>query len=69
MTVVQIPISEDLILAMRQRAVEEFLQKQTQMLRLQMLAKRLDRCITDSGVDWDTEFDTARQEAWKARQR
>ena len=65
MTVVQIPVSEDLILAMGQRAVEDFLQKQTQVLRLQLLAERLDKTIADSGVDWDAELETARQEAWE----
>jgi hypothetical protein len=69
MTVVQIPIAEDLILAMGQRAVEDFLQKQTQALRLQLLAERLDKSIADSSVDWDSELETARQEAWETYQR
>ncbi|MBC7568658.1 MAG: hypothetical protein H7319_02850 [Spirosoma sp.] len=69
MTVVQIPVAEDLILAMGQRAIEEFLQKQTQALRLQLLAERLDKLITDSGIDWDGELETARQEAWETYQR
>ncbi len=69
MTVVQIPVAEDLILAMGQRAVEEFLQKQTQALRLQLLAERLDKSIADSGIDWDRELETARQEAWGTYQR
>lgn len=69
MTVIQIPITKDLILAMGQRAVEDFLQKQAQVLRLQLLAERLDKAITDSGVDWESELETARQEAWEAYQR
>ena len=69
MTVIQIPIAEDLILAMGQRAVEDFLQKQAQVLRLQLLAERLDKAITDSGIDWESELETARQEAWEAYQR
>ena len=69
MTVIQIPIAEDLILAMGQRAVEDFLQKQAQVLRLQLLAERLDRAITDSGIDWESELETARQEAWEVYQR
>lgn len=69
MTVIQIPIAEDLILAMGQRAVEEFLQKQTKVLRLQLLAERLDKAIADSGVDWEGELEIARQEAWEMYQR
>lgn len=69
MTVLQIPISEDLIFAMGQRAVEDFLQKQTQVLRLQLLAERLDKSIADSSVDWDAELEAARQEVWEVYQR
>jgi len=69
MTVVQIPVAENIILAMGQRAIEEFLQKQTQALRLQLLAERLDKSIADSGIDWDGELETARQEAWETYQR
>ncbi len=69
MTVVQIPIAEDLILAMGQRAIEDFLQKQTQVLRLQLLAERLDKATMDSGVDWESELEAARQEAWETYQR
>ena len=69
MTMIQIPVAEDLISAMEQRAVEDFLQKQTQVLRLQLLAERLDKSIVDSGVDWDSELETARKEAWETYQR
>ena len=69
MTVVQIPIAEDLLLAMGQRAIEEFLQKQMQVLRLQLSAERLDKAISDSGVDWESELESARQEAWEVYQR
>ena len=69
MTVVQIPIAEDLILAMGQRAIEDFLQKQTQSLRLQLLAERLDKAIVESEVDWESELEAARQEAWETYKR
>ena len=69
MTVVQISVAEDLISALGQRAVEDFLKKQTQVLRLQLLAERLDKSIADSGVDWDNELETARQQAWETYQR
>ena len=54
---------------MGQRAIEDFLRKQTQALRLQLLAGRLDKSIIDSGIDWDSELEKARQEAWEMYQR
>ncbi len=69
MTTVQVPVSDDLIQKIGQRAVEDFLQKQLQILRVQSLADGLGKAIDESGVDWDTELETARQEAWEAHQR
>jgi hypothetical protein len=65
MTTIEIPISDDLIQRLGQQAIAEFLQKQMQLLRVQLLADKLGQAITNSGVDWEQELENARQKAWE----
>lgn len=64
MTTIQIPVSDDLLHALGQRAIEDFLRRQTQLLRTQLLSSRLHDAIEASGIDWDKELEEAPQQAW-----
>jgi len=45
--------------------IQSFFEKQLQLLELQMLANKLtDKLKQAVDVDWETEFETARMNAW-----
>ena len=45
--------------------IQEFLQKQLELRELQLSANRITKYLQASkNVDWENEFETARQEAW-----
>lgn len=68
MTTIQIPISDALIQQLGHQAITEFLQRQMQLLRLQLLADNLSTSVERSGIDWEQELEDARQKAWEIYQ-
>jgi hypothetical protein len=45
--------------------IQEFFEKQLQLLELQMLANKLTENLKQTtNIDWDLEFENSRSEAW-----
>jgi hypothetical protein len=63
-TTLQLDISEDLVQLMGMNALQTYLQKQLESLKIQLLADKLGLAILQSGMNWEQEMENARQQAW-----
>jgi len=63
-TTLQLDISEDLVQLMGMSALQTYLQKQLESLKIQLLADKLGLAILQSGMNWEQEMENARQQAW-----
>jgi len=63
-TTLQLDISEDLVQLMGMNALQTYLQKQLESLKIQLLADKLGLAILQSGMNWEQEMENARQQVW-----
>jgi hypothetical protein len=63
-TTLQLNISEDLVQMFGISALQTYMQKRLEMLKLQLLADKIGFAIAESDMDWELELENARKEAW-----
>ncbi len=57
-------ISNDLVQMFGLSALQTYMQKRLELLKMQLLADKIGAGIIESGIDWEQELENARQEAW-----
>ncbi len=65
MSVIQLEIEDTLIHEVGIKAVQEFMERQLSLLRLQYLGDKIATAIRKAGIDHAREVKEARQEAWQ----
>ncbi|MCU0392071.1 MAG: hypothetical protein MUE81_13205 [Thermoflexibacter sp.] len=61
-----IKVKDDLVQTFGAIYIQAYLQKQIQLLELQILAEKLSTSIQEeTDTNWEAEFEQARQEAWE----
>ena len=63
-TTMQLDISEDLVQLMGMSALQTYMQKRLELLKIQLHADKLGLAILQSGMNWEQEMENARQQAW-----
>ena len=62
---IQLKINDTLLADLGTLYVKQFLEKQLQLLELQLSANKVNKAMQDQkDVNWEKEFDKARKEAW-----
>ena len=61
----EIPVEQDLINKVGIEAIRQYLLQKLKLLELQQTAQAIGQAILDSGIDWNSELEKARQEAWE----
>jgi len=62
---IQLKINDTLLADLGTLYVKQFLEKQLQLLELQLSANKVSKAMQDQkDVNWEKEFDKARKEAW-----
>ena len=65
MTEITIPIKDKLAHALGIEYLRKYFSRQVELLELQQLADKIGKSMRNADVNWDAEFDKARQLAWK----
>ena len=65
MTEITIPIKDNLAHALGVEYLKKYFSKQVEFLELQQLADKIGNAMRKVNINWDEEFDKARQLAWK----
>lgn len=65
MTEITIPIKDNLAQALGIEYLRKYFSKQVELLELQQLADKIGKTMQKVNINWDEEFDKARQLAWK----
>ena len=65
MTEITIPIKENLAQSLGIEYLRKYFSKQVELLELQQLAEKIGKTMRKVNINWDEEFDKARQLAWK----
>ena len=60
----QLNIPNDLVQMFGLTALQTYMQKRLELLKMQLLADKIGKGIAESGMDWEQELKNARQEAW-----
>lgn len=60
----QLNIPNDLVQMFGLSALQTYMQKRLELLKMQLLADRIGKGISESGMNWEQELENARQEAW-----
>jgi len=63
-TTLQLDLNEELVQLMGINALEIYLQKRLELLKMQLLADKIGLAIRQSEVDWEQEMENARQQTW-----
>ena len=62
---IQLKVNDTLLADLGTLYVKQFLEKQLQLLELQLSANKVSKAMQDQkDVNWEKEFDKARKEAW-----
>ncbi len=69
MTTIQLEIKDSLAHSLGLRAIQEHFKKELELLEIEFLAKKLKESIIESNINWDTELENAREEAFAAYQK
>jgi len=64
-TTLQINVSNELAQLFGISALQTYMQKRLELLKMQLLADKIGQSITESGIDWEQEIENVRNEAWK----
>jgi hypothetical protein len=64
MTTIQIEIKDSLAQSLGLKAIQEHFRRELELLEIELLAQKLNKSITTSGIEWDTELENARSEAY-----
>jgi len=65
MSVIEFEIDEKLAKEVGLKSVQDFLQEQLMLLRLQYLGEKISKSIQASGIDHEKELEETRAEAWQ----
>ena len=66
MTTIQLQIQDDLIRQLGVGAVKQLLEEELTYQRFKLLENRIQSAMHEAqGVDWETEFEQARQQAYE----
>ena len=65
MTKISIPIKDNLAQALGIEYLKKYFSRQMELLELQQVADKIGKTIQKVNINWDKEFDKARQLAWK----
>jgi len=60
----QLNIPNDLVQMFGLNALQTYMQKRLELLKMQLLADKIGKGIFESGMNWEQELENARQEAW-----
>lgn len=65
MDTMQFKVNEMLVQAMGTEAIQDFVERQLELLHIRYLGETITRAIEESGFDHEKEVETARREAWQ----
>ncbi len=61
----EIPVEQDLVNKIGIETIRQYLLQKLKLLELQQTAQAIGQAILDSGIDWNSELEKARQAAWE----
>lgn len=61
---VQVEVTDDVLRRLGKEAVEEYLRKQVQLLKLRAIGEEIRKSLDESRFDMEQEFQQAKTEAW-----
>ena len=64
-TTLQLNVSGELAQMFGISALQTYMQKRLELLKMQLLADKIGTAITDNKIDWEQEMENVRKEAWK----
>ena len=65
MSVIQLDIDDTLVRTIGLQAIQEFMESQLSLLRVQYLGDKITQAIQQSGFEHEKEVEKARLEAWE----
>ncbi len=64
-TTLELNVSGELAQMFGISALQTYMQKRLELLKMQLLADKIGTAITENGINWEQEMENVRKEAWQ----